>query len=149
MHCCTMIYAVFSGSKGWLCAWWAKTCPTCIASQGCWATKHSLQAAGRECLFVVRQPLLAARVLQPAISSTVQQSALTLSSVGAGPASRDTAELEQWPAILQQIMKAQGLTHAMPVQARSVQCCSLSGLLGNEGQHGVHCVIELWSIGAT
>ena len=70
---------------------------------------------------VVERLLVAARVLQPAIRSTVPRVALTLSSSGAGAASKGDAELEQWPETLQQIMKAQGLTHAMPVQARSVQ----------------------------
>lgn len=69
--------------------------------------------------------------LQSAAASplTVPRSALTHSSFGAGAASRPEAELEQWPKTLQQIMKAQGLTQAMPVQARSVQCCSPSCLL--------------------
>ena len=96
-------------------------------------------------------PQLAARLLQAASPLTVQHIAVTLSSFGVGATSGGEAELEQWPETLQQIMKAQGLTHAMPVQARSVQCGSPADSLGTEGKHGISLVEgeKLWSSGPT
>ena len=103
---------------------------------------HHQQCVGSwQCILDCYQaPQLAARLLQAASPLTAQHIAVTLSSFGAGATSGGKAELEQWPETLQQIMKAQGLTHAMPVQARSVQCGSRAVFLGTEGQHGFSLV---------